>query len=141
MSLEALSATEPAALAAHMLWQSCLQGLTRVSQSQGPTSIPSAGSPHPEVAVRHAAAQLSHVTIYSCQLTPLWVHGEGVITINVTRALPHHSTEPAGSPPGAVWASSTLGSNCCNFSTVGYTATGKRNMRPSTKSGSGSARK
>lgn len=119
----------------------CLQGFTRISQSRAPTSVPGAVSPHPEAAVRHAAAQLSHVTIYSCQLRPLCVHREAVITINVTRALPHHSTQRAGSPPGAVWASFTLGSACCDFSTAVYTATGKRNTRPSTKTGCGSARK
>jgi len=76
----------------------CLQGLTGISQSQAPTSVPSAGNPHPAAAVQHAAAQLPCVTIYSCQLTPLWVHGEAVTTVKAPRTLPHHSTQPTGSP-------------------------------------------
>lgn len=74
------------------------------------------------------------------QQLPVDIHGEAVVTANVSRALPHHSAPPAGSHPAAVGAPSPLGSNCCDFSMAAYTGPGKSNRRPSTKTGSGSAR-
>ena len=135
---KALPPTEPAALSAFC--RACRDSLGSVNPRLPPAfpvqAIPTLqqqySMPLHNCPVSPFTAASWHLCGYTERQLPLLKHpGPSHITAH----------NPQDHPPAAMRASCALESDCCNFSTATYTATGKRNTRPSTKVGSGSARR